>query len=273
MRSLIPQTRDFVLRHAARILVKSGTFRRHLGALDPNLDLDFLRAAALIRNATDDEAIFVRNLVNNTSSHAQVRQDLWVLHETKYKHSGYFVEFGATDGINLSNTYLLERDFNWRGILAEPNPVWHADLKRNRKAKIDLRCVFHATGARIKFAATRHAELSTILDFVCKDGHAAARREQTVIEVETASLNDLLEFHSAPQGIDYISIDTEGSELEILKTFDFKKWKVMLFSIEHNSSDGGSMLDRFMGEQGYERRYANYSLMDAWYRRAGTDCY
>ncbi|MEA2989895.1 MAG: hypothetical protein QOG83_2606 [Alphaproteobacteria bacterium] len=45
-----------------------------------------------------------------------------MLHETGRKTSGYFVEFGATDGSNLSNTYLLERDFGWHGILAEPNP-------------------------------------------------------------------------------------------------------------------------------------------------------
>ena len=58
------------------------------------------------------------------------------------------------DGVNLSNTYLLERDFDWRGILAEPNPVWHADLKRNRRANIDLRCVFHTTSQFWPFQAT-----------------------------------------------------------------------------------------------------------------------
>jgi len=270
MRTLIPQIRDFVLRHAARILVKSGTFRRHLGEFDRNLHPDFLRAAALIRNATDEEAIFVRNLVNDTSSHAQVRQDLWILHETRRKTGGYFVEFGATNGIAQSNTYLLERDFNWHGILAEPNPIWHADLKLNRKAEIDLRCVFRTTGARLKFAATRYPELGTILDFASEDGHAASRAEHKVIEVETVSLNDLLECHGAPRDVDYISIDTEGSELEILKDFDFRRWNVTLFSIEHNALGRASLLDRFMLERGYERRYPSYSLFDAWYRKAET---
>src|ERR1700720_4293944 len=104
MQSLIPILRNHVLRHAARILVKSGTFRRHLGALDPNLDPDFLRAVGLIRNATDEEALFVRDLVSGAASCAQLRQDLWVLHETRRKRNGYFVEFGATDGVSLSNT-------------------------------------------------------------------------------------------------------------------------------------------------------------------------
>ena len=87
MQALIPQLRKFVLYQAARVLVKSGTFRRHLGKLDQNLDPDFLRAVALIRNATDEEAIFVRDLVNSTYSYAQFRQDLWVLHETRRKTS------------------------------------------------------------------------------------------------------------------------------------------------------------------------------------------
>jgi FkbM family methyltransferase len=268
MQPLVPTLRNLVLRRAARILVKSGTFRRHLGELDPNLDPDFLRAAGLIRNASAEEAVFVRDLVNDTTSHAQLRQDLWVLHETRRKTSGYFVEFGATDGVNLSNTYLLERDFDWRGILAEPNPVWHADLKRNRRANIDLRCVFHTTGAPARFAATKYAELGTIVDFAFKDGHAEARREHELIEVETVSLDDLLESHGAPRNIDYISIDTEGSELDILQRFDFARWNVTLFSVEYNATEQAHALDRLMRHHGYERRYPSYSLFDAWYRKA-----
>src|SRR5262249_12101999 len=143
--SLIGRLRNLALYHAAHILTKSGTFRRHLGTFDPNLDPQFLRAAALIRDATDEEALFVRDLVSATCSNADGKQDLWVLHETRHKIDGYFVEFGAADGASGSNTLLLERDFDWRGILAEPNPVWHDDLKRNRKAAIDTRCVFCRT--------------------------------------------------------------------------------------------------------------------------------
>src|SRR5215469_3679177 len=73
-------------------------------------------------------------------SHAQLCQDLWVLWETGCKRDGYFVEFGATNGVSLSNTCLLERSYDWQGILAEPFPVWHTDLARNRTALIDHRC-------------------------------------------------------------------------------------------------------------------------------------
>jgi FkbM family methyltransferase len=267
IRSIIPAWRDRALAHAARILIKSGTFRRHLAALDATLDPDFLQAAGLIRNATDEEALFVRDLVSDTKSFAQLRQDLWVLYETRRKRNGYFVEFGAADGVNLSNTCLLEREFGWRGILAEPNPAWHPALWQNRKAAIDLRCVFGRSGERVAFAATGHPELATILGYESNDGHRQARQDHTILEVETVSLNDLLGQHDAPKEIDYISIDTEGSELDILEPFDFSRWNVLLFSIEHNATGQEQGLDRLMHRHGYERRYPGISKLDAWYRK------
>jgi FkbM family methyltransferase len=270
MGSSISRLREFVLRHAAHVLARSGTFRRHLGRADPDFDPDFLRAVALLRHASDEEAVFIRDLVNDRTSAAQLKQDLWVLHETGHKRHGYFVEFGAADGITASNTYLLERDFGWRGILAEPNPVWHADLTRNRSAVTDFRCVFTTTGERIAFAATRHAGLSTIARFIAADGHARSREDHRIIEVETVRLHDLLEQHGAPHRIDYVSIDTEGSELEILQAFDMTRWDVKLLSVEHNHTANTAGIDRLMQSRGYERRYASYSQIDAWYRKRGA---
>ena len=67
------------------------------------------------------------------SSKSQLRQDLFVLSELNFKVGGYFVEFGATNGIDLSNTYFLEEKFSWRGILVEPAKIWHQELSENRK--------------------------------------------------------------------------------------------------------------------------------------------
>ncbi len=264
MSDVIGQLRNYVLREAARILVRSGAFRRHLASFDPIFEPEFLRAVGMLRNASDEDAIFIRDLVIST---ADTKQDLWVLHETQHKKSGFFVEFGAADGILLSSTLMLERDFGWRGILAEPHPAWHADLGRNRSAEIDHRCVFTRTGERMKFAATRHAGLATIIDFLATDGHAKSRAEHEIIDVETVSLNDLLESHRAPQRIDYISVDTEGSELSILEQFDFKTWDVSLFAVEHNRTAQEHALDELMFRNGYERRFAAYSPIDAWYRK------
>lgn len=267
MSDWIGDLRSTVLRHAARVLLRSGTFRRHLGTFDRDLDPQFLRAVSLIRGASDEEALFVRDLANSIVSHADSLQDIWVIHETRRKVGGYFVEFGAADGIVGSNTLSLERDFRWRGILAEPNPAWHCNLSRNRSAEIDLRCVFTNTGERVKFAATRYPCISTILEYVTSDGHSESRTDHIVIEAETVSLNDLLVSHGAPREIDYISIDTEGSELDILRAFDFSRWDVQLFSIEHNLTPREQAVDALMFQSGYERRYPRCSAVDAWYRK------
>ena len=62
------------------------------------------------------------------ASKAQLHQDLFVLSELGLKRSGYFVEFGAASGESLSNTHLLEKSFDWQGILAEPAKYWHPAL-------------------------------------------------------------------------------------------------------------------------------------------------
>ena len=65
-------------------------------------------------------------------SKSQIRQDLFVLSELRFKQNGYFVDFGATNGLDISNSYLLETQFNWKGILAEPAKKWHKDLKKQK---------------------------------------------------------------------------------------------------------------------------------------------
>ena len=65
-----------------------------------------------------------------------------------------------------------------------------------------------------------------------------------------------------------MSIDTEGSELEILSAFDFGRWSVRLFSIEHNHTDREREIDALMARHGYRRVFAEFSQWDAWYRRA-----
>ena len=66
--------------------------------------------------------------------------------------------------------------------------------------------------------------------------YAKGLTEGHVYEVTTVSLNDLLDQYGAPNKIDYISIDTEGSEFEILRTFNFTKYDVEIFTIEHNNN-------------------------------------
>ena len=100
-----------------------------------------------------------------SSSKSQLFQDLFVLDTLKYKTHGYFVEFGATNGKDLSNTYLLEKNFSWDGILAEPGINWHRELTLNRKSYVSTKCVWRTSGEMINFNQTVFPEFSTIESF------------------------------------------------------------------------------------------------------------
>jgi FkbM family methyltransferase len=200
------------------------------------------------------------------SSKSQLRQDLFALSRLDFKENGFFVEFGATDGVTLSNSYLLERNFGWTGILAEPARIWQSELRRNRpRARIEDRCVWSKSGVTLNFNETIAAELSTVQDFSSQDGHRASRLKGNTYEVESVSLMDLLEEHSAPNHIDYLSVDTEGSEFAILKEFDFSKYSFGVITCEHNYTDNRVDIYRLLTANGYMRVHEEISEFDDWY--------
>jgi hypothetical protein len=81
----------------------------------------------------NEELIYL--LPHIKKSKSKMKHDLFVLSELKMQTNGFFVEFGATNGIDLSNTYLLEFHFNWTGILAESAKCWHESLKKYKLLK------------------------------------------------------------------------------------------------------------------------------------------
>ena len=151
-------------------------------------------------------------------AHGQLLQDLWVLYELDLMPSGYFVEFGAYDGSRHSNTKLLEDRFGWNGLLVEPNPAVAHTLRLTRSAIVDGRCVWDVSGDTVELVVTGDAELSTVADHAGHDLHSDTRRATAVrrVAVRSVSLNDLLDEYSAPKVIDFLSVDTEGTELRIL---------------------------------------------------------
>ena len=205
---------------------------------------------------------------NLHKSSAQFLQDLFVLYQLKQKRRGYFVEFGATDGVTLSNTYLLETDYQWTGILAEPARCWHAALKRNRRSEIDIRAVWGESGLSLEFNEAAWPDLSTINLFSKGDSHAAARAQGKQYRVESVSLNDLLRNYGAPQEIDYLSLDTEGSEFAILDRFDFENYNVHVITVEHNFTPNRDRVLQLLSSNGYRRIFDRLSNCDDWYVKA-----
>jgi hypothetical protein len=198
-------------------------------------------------------------------SKAQLFQDLFVLETLSWKESGYFVEFGATDGINLSNTYLLEKDFGWTGLLAEPGRNWSKALIANRECLISNAFIWGESGQQVDFLESRFPEFSTAMKYKDFDGLSASREIIESYSLTTISLCDFLEENSAPNYIDYISIDTEGSELEILEKFDFSKYRFGVLTVEHNHSPNEKRIESLLSEHGYIRVFTEVTEFDGWY--------
>ena len=111
-----------------------------------------------------------------------------------------------------------------------------------------------------------YEELSTLLPFKTGDGHD--REGRPMIEVETATLDDILAAHGVPGEIDYLSVDTEGSELEVLKGLDLGRYRPRLMTVEHNSvrSRRREIIER-LGHRGYRPVLEDRSGVDAWFVR------
>lgn len=208
---------------------------------------------------------FLNGLKVLKKSKSQIRQDLMVLSTLDFKINGFFIEFGATNGIDLSNTYLLEKHFGWRGILAEPARVWHKDLVKNRSCFIEKSCVWSQSGSILNFNEVDAPEISTIAQFNGVDMHSNNRKNGVEYKVSTISLNDLLEKYNAPVDIDFLSIDTEGSEFEILNAFDFSKYNFKIICCEHNHTPMRENIYSLLKRHGYIRKYEAHSMMDDWF--------
>jgi FkbM family methyltransferase len=198
-------------------------------------------------------------------SKSQLGQDILGLSIPGLDKPGYFVEFGAADGIALSNTFVLEKQFGWSGILCEPGTNWHQSLGQNRGCVIDTRCVYSVSGESVSFSENYLGELSSITKFASTRNQGILKRTLASYQVETVSLKHLLDFHKAPKHIEFLSIDTEGSEFEILNSFDFVAYSFGAICVEHNFGPTRELINSLLTKNGYAQVHADLSEFDDWY--------
>lgn len=168
-------------------------------------------------------------------SYSQIGQDLEVLKFYNFKENGFFIEIGASDGISLSNTYLLETNFNWKGICVEVIPTRFELLCKNRPNSLCCNnAVYNESNKQVTFDIANNYDLLSGITSHIDSYINEVNENKTQIIVNTISFNDLLEKFNAPLFIDYLSLDTEGSELEILKSVDLQKYTFGLIDVEHN---------------------------------------
>lgn len=217
----------------------------------------------------EEKTIFLGTcLINIADSKSQCFQDIWALYEHCFKKNGFYVEIGANDGIVSSNTYLLAKKYNWKGLLIEPNTDCHRRLELTRpESIISHECVMYKTFENaVEFVQAEDSSLSTIkgLDF---DKSIAYKN---TIKVTGLSLYDVLRKYDTPKNIDYMSIDIEGSELDILYGFfndeNNVNYNIKCLTIEHNHDEfKRKQIYDIMTQNGYIRRFKALSFWDDFY--------
>ena len=191
--------------------------------------------------------------LNIDSSFSSKDQDYWVINEIfNKKNNGYFVDLAATSGILESNTYLLEKRYGWKGICIEPNPKFFKKLIKNRNCSKANNVVTSSDNEMIEFVYNGFVGGIIGENFDNKPSKRgkiinSLRKNNCVEKLSSLSLETILENYSAPKIIDYLSLDVEGSEFDVLKNFPFEKYKFLSITIERPPEK----LNRLLFENGY----------------------
>jgi len=215
---------------------------------------------------------FIHFLKNKQNISSQLYQDMFAEFILNNEPEKTFLEFGATDGKHLSNSYTLENDFGWTGVLAEPDLQWHSNLNLNRaKCKKIYDCIWKKTGEKLNFFSSEIGEFSTLENFKFSDKDTLPENSEgrnkrgKIYKVNTISINDVIEKEFNGKSPSYISVDTEVSEFEILNSFDYSKYQPLVFTVEHNYTKLEKNIDELMLENNYLRVFKELTSFDAWY--------
>lgn len=155
--------------------------------------------------------------------------------------NGFFVDIGAHDGISLSNSYFFEKERGWHGICVEPIPEVFEKLKKNRNCKLINGAISETSEKTTFIKVSGYAEmLSGISKF--RDSRHQGRTLSEIsqhggqmeeIEIKTYSFDEVFQKLDVKK-IDYLSLDIEGGELEVLKSINFKKYNISILTVENN---------------------------------------
>jgi FkbM family methyltransferase len=140
---------------------------------------------------------------------------------------GYFVEVGANDPVTGSQTWDLEQR-GWSGVLVEPQPPLAAQLRERRNAKVFAA----ACSSPNNSGRTMTLYLAGGASSFDKRLNSPSIRPHGTINVPTRTLDEMLVEAGAPSDIDFVSIDVEGHELDVLDGFDLARWRPKLLMIE-----------------------------------------
>ena len=207
-------------------------------------------------------------------SKSQARQESIAFLLNNSIEGGIYVEIGACDGKKISNTYALNKYYGFRGILVEPNPLFFNLLLRNRPGNIfeDSVCM-ELTGKTFDFFCNKFGELSTT-NIEYKDGWENIRnRDVKVLQKRSISLADLVNDRLIGEDINFLSIDVEGAEVQVLSTISKVKAKIYVICVEHSGDYAKRMeIYELLRKENFKLLKFPFSYWDDWYVHGDLQC-
>lgn len=196
--------------------------------------------------------------VAKNDSYSYQGQDLFVLDVLGGLRGGYFLDSGASNGIRGSNTRLLEQYYEWRGICIEPNDLLFSELVQNRGC-ICLNCCLYDKEASVEFLEAAGVYGGILHEYDPRQLRSTRQMlsdrwpngDPPKVQKKTCTVRSVLREIGAPAIIDYWSLDTEGSELAILRSFPFDEYRFRVLTVEHNDTPVRAEIRSFLETCGY----------------------
>jgi len=196
--------------------------------------------------------------------YSQIGQDEYFIENiSKRKRNGVFLDIGANDGLFGSNTAALELEYGWTGICVEANPKLIEPLTNNRpNSTIVHKAVWTGKGdvkieVPLHFKKNDPANQLGRIAGIERNANSFKKFfdkgfETFTVQSDTAT-NIINETLGLPVVIDYMSLDTEGAELEALQSIDFSKIDIKFMTIEHGNRKGmKNVFAEYLSQFGYK---------------------
>ena len=188
-------------------------------------------------------------------SRAQFGQDLWALEHHNHKRNGTYLEIGVHDGENANNTVMMDQEYGWSGVCVDPF-MNHMESRSCQKFYVALGSEPGEADFRYGGDNENHSVFAGLDKFATTDDnkmHKDAVSNFKMKKVPVRTPEDVFTEANLPSTIDYMSLDVEGAEMDILKSFPFDKYCVKYATIEtNNDKEKEKEMEEFMTQRGYK---------------------
>lgn len=219
----------------------------------PPIFLKILRKIKSVKNKKDEnlQEFFSPKL----ESYSQFQEDLLIDLILGRKKTGLYIDIGANDPFVNNNTQRFYQR-GWRGINIEPNKIAYEKIKQNRTEDCNLNiAISENTGELTFYLIGEDSSISTLDYKQALKMEKITKGKITTCTVKTKTLKDVLDDNAENRQIDFMSVDAEGHDLEVLKSNDWNKYRPFLILVESNIKTKDII--KYMEQNGYLYIFSN----------------